>query len=71
MPQFELENESGLRPMRGRTMEDALIRALHLPEDTPIEIEEQSDLHGWRKIQIQGKPAGRIRLFHRMRFRRD
>lgn len=71
MPQFELETESGLRQMRGRTMEDALIRTLQLPENAPIEIEEQSDLQGWRRIQIHGEPAGRIRLFHRMRFRRD
>ncbi len=71
MPQFELERGSEVLQVRGRTIEDALIRALRVPEATPIEIEEEEDLHGWRRVRLHGELQGRVRPFHRMRFRRD
>lgn len=71
MPQFELEREEGLIQVRGRSIEDALLRALQVAETASVVIDPTSDLHGWRRVSIDGEPAGRIRPFHRMRFRRD
>lgn len=74
MPQFEVEaswpeSVSGL--FRGRTPAEAFRRALDLPETTPLDIAEEADLHGWRAVEVDDRPAGRIRAHQRMRFRRD
>lgn len=73
MPQFELdevgsERAGGLH--RGRSAEDAVRRATSTPHDVAVSVGEE-DVQGWRAIEIDGRPAGRVRLHQRMRFRRD
>lgn len=75
MPQFEME-EVGLdrrftELARGLSPEDAIRRALDLDASVVVDVETTADLHGWQKVQIDGRAAGRIRPHQRMRFRRD
>lgn len=74
MPQFELEEvgPAGFSGrVRGRTPEEAVRQAAELPEAARVEVEEETDLHGWAAVRVDGQPAGRVRLHQRMRFRRD
>lgn len=74
MPQYELDAvgpNAVCGRVRGRTPEEAVRRAAAVPAETPVYVEDEADLHGWRAVQIDGAPAGRVRLHQRMQFRRD
>jgi hypothetical protein len=74
MPQFELEDVGPERVTglhRGRSAEEAILRALDRQPGTPLAVADEEDLHGWREVTIDGAPAGRVRTHQRMRFRRD
>lgn len=74
MPQFELDSVgsdrvSGL--FRGRTAEEAVLRALERQPGAPLAVAAAEDVQGWREVLLDDAPAGRVRLHQRMRFRRD
>lgn len=74
MPQYELdavgaEEYSGR--VRGRTPDEAVRRAISLPDDAAVVLADDEDLHGWREVRIDSTPSGRVRLHQRMQFRRD
>ncbi len=74
MPQYELDAvgpEAVSGRTRGRTPEEAVRRAATLADEVAVEVEADTDLHGWQTVRIDGEPAGRIRLHQRMQFRRD
>ena len=73
MPQFELDTVGPDRfcgRTRGRTPEDAVQRAAGLDAAATVSLGSE-DLQGWRDVEIDGQPSGRVRLHQRMQFRRD
>jgi hypothetical protein len=74
MPQYELDDVgpgSFNGRARGRTPDEAVRRALDLPDDADVTVDEEADLRGWQAVRIDGESAGQIRLHQRMQFRRD
>jgi hypothetical protein len=74
MPQYELDDvgpDGFSGRTRGRTPDEAVRRALALPADADVTLDEKADLKGWQAVRIDGVPAGRVRLHQRMQFRRD
>ena len=73
MPQFELDAVGPGRfsgRTRGRTPEEAVRHSAGLGEEVAVELGDE-DLHGWRAVELDGRPSGRVRLHQRMQFRRD
>ncbi|HYE94883.1 MAG TPA: hypothetical protein VD962_01640 [Rubricoccaceae bacterium] len=74
MPQYELEGvgPAGFAGLaRGRTPEEAVRQAGGFPAEATIEVQPAPDPQGWHEVRASGRPAGRLRLHQRMRFRRD
>lgn len=77
MPQFELRDISSSRRsgrVRARTEEEAVRSFLEAGDDHEIRVEERGDftgLEGWLAVFVDGQPAGFVRPYDRMRFRRD
>lgn len=73
MPQYELDRtgEGAGALVRGRSPEDAVRRAVDVPEATAVEVDAPEGVEGWQAVRVGGEAAGRIRAHQRMRFRRD
>lgn len=71
MPQFELDTDGAARLVRGRSADDAVRRALALPEAARVEFGEPEGGTQWAELRVDGAPRGRLRPRDRMRFRRD
>ena len=74
MPQFELDNVgpstfSGL--VRGRTAEEVVRLGADILEEATVRVAAETDVQGWKEVQVDGEASGRVRLHQRMRFRRD
>ena len=78
MPQFELKDLGPKKInaiVRARTPEQAVRQVLNLDENLQVVIKENSEdfarFRGWSTVYLNENALGHIRLFHRMKFRRD
>ena len=73
MPQFEIFSNASDAPsiIRARNVRTAVVSFFSLADSDQIEITDAGTLDGWESVAVNGTLKGKVRLFHRMKFRRD
>jgi len=77
MPQYEFKPDrsgNSVSVIRARSARDAVRAELGLPSDAVVEVvgaDDLTELRGWQHVVVDGKDSGSIRLFQRMKFRRQ